>query len=162
MRTLARLAFQIVGLAAVRAAVSMAIPDAGTVAAKWQRNTSAAAQDYATGVANTDKDPTALAIAGGQRYIQRVTEAFNSGKWANRLRAVGKTGWQQAVATKGVQNFSTGVNAAEGKVATVFAPLLAFETTLQQQVRSMPGITDADREARMLAWVRGMRQYQAR
>lgn len=137
------------------------IPNAQAVAAKWVQRTSAAAQDYASGVASTDKDPTALAIAAGPRYLANVTAAFNSGKWANKLRAVGKAGWQAAVQSKGVSNFSTGVNAAEGKVATAFGPLLAYETNLQQQVQAMPNTTDTDRENRMLAWTRGMRQYQA-
>jgi hypothetical protein len=100
-------------------AVYMAIPDASTVVAKWQQRSSAAAQDYAAGVQNTDKDPTALAIAAGQRYIQRVQESFNSGKWANGLRRVGKAGWQQAVTSKGVQNYTSGINAATVRVRPV-------------------------------------------
>lgn len=137
----------------------MALPSAQTVAAKWAQRTAAAAQDYGAGVAGTDKDPTALAIAAGQRYIAQVTARFNDGTWANGLRKAGKAGWQAAVASKGVQNFSTGVAAAEGKVATAFGPLLAFEQNLQNSVNAMPNVTDIDRENRMLAWVRGMRSY---
>lgn len=137
----------------------MAIASAQSVAAKWKTRTSAASQDYADGVANTDKDPTALAIAAGPRLLDNFTKAFNSGKWANGLRKAGKQGWQNAVATKGVTNFSNGVNAAEDKVAAAFAPLLAFESNLQSQVRGMANVTDNDREQRMLAWVRGMRKY---
>jgi hypothetical protein len=136
----------------------MAIPDAGTVAAKWAQRTQAAAQDFTTGVQNTDKDPTALAIAQGQRYIQRVTDAFNSGKWANGLRRVGKAGWQAATLAK-ASNFSTGVAAAEAKVATAFGPLLAYETTLQARVQAMPNVTLADRIARATAWINGMASY---
>lgn len=137
----------------------MAIANAQTVAAKWKTRTSAASQDYADGVANTDKDPTALAIQAGPRLLANFTTAFNSGKWANGLRKAGKAGWQNAVATKGVQNFTNGVNNAEDKVAAAFAPLLAFESNLQSQVRGMANVTDNDREQRMLAWVRGMRKY---
>lgn len=139
----------------------MAIKNATSVAAKWASRTSAASQDYADGVANSDKDPTALAIAAGPRYLQNVQAAFNSGRWANGLRKVGKTGWQQAVAAKGVTNFSTGVQAAQAKVEQAFTSLLAYESNLQNQVNSMPNVTDADREARMLTWVRGMRKYPA-
>jgi len=137
----------------------MAIPDASTVVAKWQQRSSAAAQDYAAGVQNTDKDPTALAIAAGQRYISRVQESFNNGKWANGLRRAGKSGWQQAVTSKGVQNYTSGINAATDKATQSFTRLLSFESGLQSTVRGMPNNTDADREARMLAWVRGMRNY---
>ena len=137
----------------------MAIPDAGSVATKWAQRTQAAAQDYTTGVQNTDKDPTALAIAGGQRYIQRVTDAFNSGKWANGLRRSGKAGWQAATLAK-AGNFSTGVAAAEQKVASAFAPLLAYEQQLQSRVNSMPNVTLQDRIARANAWITGMASYQ--
>lgn len=132
--------------------------DANGVASKWATRTSAAQQDYVNGVETTSKDPTQLAINNQSRLLANFQAAVNSGKWANRLRAVGKTGWQQAVADK-ANNFSTGVNAAQAKVAAAFAPLLQYENNLQQQVDAMPNVTDTDRENRMLAWVRGMRQY---
>jgi hypothetical protein len=141
-------------------ALSTAIADAGTVAAKWSQRTQAAAGDYTSGVQNTASDPTALAIAAGQRYIQRVTDAFNSGKWANSLRRVGKAGWQSATLAKAA-NFATGVAASEQKVANAFTPLLAYEATLQSRIDSMPDVTAADRKARMNAWFDGMSQYQA-
>lgn len=139
--------------------VTAALPTAQAVAQKWAQRTSAAAGDYAKGVANTDKDPTALAIAAGPRLLQNFTAAFNSGKWANGLRRSGKAGWQAAVAAKGQTNFATGVQAAEAKVTDAFGHLLAFEQNLLNNVSSMPNVTDSDREARMLAWVRGMRNY---
>jgi hypothetical protein len=137
----------------------MAIASAQTVTQKWMTRTSAAAADYAKGVAETDKDPTALAIAAGPRLLQNFTKAFNDGKWANGLRRSGKAGWQHGVASKGQTNFSTGVQAAEQKVQDAFTKLLAFEQNLLNQVASMPNVTDTDRENRMLAWVRGMRTY---
>ena len=138
----------------------MAIPDAQTVAQKWSQRAGAAAQDYAAGVASTDKDPTALAIAQQARLRNKVLEAIDSGKWANNLRKTGKTGWQNAVASKGVANYSNGVSSAVDTVAAAFAPLLAFEAGLQRTIQSMPNTTDADKDARALAWIRGMRNYQ--
>lgn len=135
--------------------------DAGAVAAKWVARTSASAQNYVDGVTQTDKDPTALAIAAIPRMRARVLESIDNGKVAAGLRRVGKQGWIAAVQAKGAANFSAGVTAAEAKFAAAFTPLLAFENNLQRQVAGMPANTDAEREARMLAWVRGMRTYQA-
>jgi hypothetical protein len=135
------------------------IPDAQSFADKWVTRTGAASTDYAEGVAQSAKDPSALAIAAQSRLLANFTQSVQSGKWANALRASGKAGWQAAVAAKGVANFQNGVNAARDKVATAAVPLLAFETNLQRQVQGMPNVSDADREARMLAWTRGMRQY---
>lgn len=137
----------------------MAIADANTVAQKWASRAGSAGADYQAGVEGTDKDPTALAIANGQRYINGVADAFQSGRWANGLRRVGKAGWQQAVKEKGVTNFTNGVRAAESKFAERIAPVLQFESALQGRIRSMPNVTDADREARAIAWIRGMREY---
>lgn len=147
------------GLSLRLTAPSMALPSSQAVAAKWKQRTAAAQQDYLDGVAGTDKDPTALAIAAGPRYLANVQQAFQSGKWANGLRKAGKQGWQAAVAAKGAANFSNGVNNAEAKVADAFASLLAFEQGVLNTVASMPNVTDTDRENRMLYFVRQMRTY---
>ena len=137
------------------------VTDANAVYTKWSQRTSAAQQDYVDGVDNTTKDPTALAINNQARLRQNVLNAIDSGKWANNLRAVGKTGWQAAVRAK-ASAFSTGVNNAQAAFTQAFGPLLQDENSLQQQVDAMPNVTDTDRENRMLAWVRGMRQYSGR
>jgi len=149
-----------IGLSLRSQLASAAIPDATTVANKWEQNTTGAAEAYASGVANTDKDPTALAIAAGQRLRSNFLAAFDTGKWANNLRKAGKAKWQANVASKGQANFSTGVSAAKETFAQAIAPVLAFESNLQTQVKAMPNVTDTDRENRMLAWSRGMRKYQ--
>lgn len=137
------------------------VTDASAVFQKWSQRTSAAQQDYVDGVQSTTKDPTALAIANQARALTNYQAAMNSGKWAAKLRAVGKQGWQAAVAAK-ASNFSTGVQSAQTRFVDAFGQLLAFENSLQQQVDAMPSVTDVDREQRMLAWVRGMRQYSGR
>jgi hypothetical protein len=147
------------GLSLRLSAGTAALPTSQAVAAKWKQRAAAAQQDYLDGVANTDKDPTALAIAAGPRLLANFQDAFNSGRWANGLRKAGKQGWQQAVAAKGGTNFSNGVNAAESKVAEAFAGLLAFEQGVLNTVASMPNVTDTDRENRMLYFVRQMRTY---
>jgi hypothetical protein len=129
-------------------------------AAKWSSRTQAAQQDFVDGVQQTSKDPTALAIAAGQRYLARVTESFNNGKWANGLRRAGKSKWQGNTVAK-ASNFATGVAAAEQEYAGALAPLYAYEDTLESTVATMPNVTPADRKARMNAWFDGMSRYQA-
>jgi hypothetical protein len=136
------------------------IPDAQTVAARWSQNTQAATQRYSDGVQATQKDQAGLAIAAGPKYLQNVTQAFNSGKWANGLRRVGTQGWKAATIAKAA-NFATGVGASEAKVASAFTPLLAYEQTLQNQVQSMPNVTLQDAINRATAWINGMARYQA-
>jgi hypothetical protein len=137
------------------------IPDAQSVADKWVARAGAASGDYLTGAEQTDKDPTALAIAALPRAKTEYVAAIDSGKVAAGLRRSGKAGWLEGIRSKGQMNYQTGVTAARDKVATAFVPLLAFETNLQRQVQSMPANTDAERDQRALTWIRGMRQYQA-
>lgn len=139
----------------------MALPTAQQVADKWSTRSSAASQDYANGVAQTDKDPTALAIANQGRLLTNFTAKVQDGTWARRLRDVGAAGWKAAVAAKGVTNYQTGVSASKDKVQAAFSSLLAYEGSGLQTIYAMPSATDADREARMLAWTRYMRNYQA-
>lgn len=133
--------------------------DPNAVAQKWAQRAGAASQDYAAGVQNTTKDPTALAAAAGQRYILGVQDAYNSGRWARNLQRVGKAGWQQAVADKGVANYATGVNASQQKYATAIGPVLQAVAAGQSLVAGMPNTTDAQRDARMLAFINHMRQF---
>jgi hypothetical protein len=137
----------------------MALPTAQAVAEKWATRAGAASQDYVAGVQGTDKDPTALAIANQQRLKTNFNAAVDSGLWAQRLRDVGASGWKAAVAAKGGNNYSTGVNAAKDKVQQAFSALLAYEGSGLSTILAMPSATDADREARMLAWTRYMRNY---
>lgn len=129
------------------------------VAAKWAQRASAASADYQRGVETTDKDPTSLATANGAAYIAGVQEAYTSGRWARRLQAVGKAGWQQAVLSKGVQNYASGVGASVDKYATAIGPVLNAVKQGQSIVASMPRATAQQRDARMLAFVNHMRQF---
>lgn len=131
------------------------------VLAKWKQRTSAAAQDYVTGAQNTDKDPTQLAINAIPRMRQNVLAAIDDGKVANGLRRAGKTGWLSGIASKGAQNFSSGVANADEKFLAAFTPLLSYIDNAKRQVAAMPNLTDADRDQRMLRMAQLMRQYRA-
>lgn len=138
----------------------MSLPTAQEFAEKWANRASAAQGDYVAGVQRTDKDPTALAIAALPRMKARVIEAIDSGKVAAGLRRAGKQGWIDGVVSKGANNYSSGVLASKEKVATAAGPLLSYIAAGQSRLSSMPANTDAEREARMLAFTRWMRAYQ--
>lgn len=137
----------------------MALISAQEFADKWASRSANAASDYVAGAERTDKDPTALAIAAIPRMKMRVIEAIDSGRVAAGLRRSGKQGWLEGVRGKGSQNYSTGVNNAKDKVAAAAGPLLAYQAAGLSRLASMPNVTDADREARALFWIRYMRAY---
>lgn len=139
----------------------MAIPSAQTVWATYQQNAGAAGPKYLAGVAGTAKDPTALAAAAAPKWFQNLTAAYQAGRFQAGLAKIGKAGWQAAVAAKGGANYVTGVNAAEAKFVASFTKLLAYEQQAQQQVQSMPNLTSADSDQRMLTWKHLMEAYVA-
>lgn len=137
----------------------MPMIDPAAAAAKWARNASAASADYVDGAQRTDKDPTQLAIANKSRALTGYTDAIQSGRWEQALRASGKTGWLEGIVQKGATNYANGVQQAESKVAAAFGPLFNHIANIQRTVQAMPSNTDAERELRMLTFIRGMRQY---
>lgn len=137
----------------------MAIPDASTVAQRWAQNAAAAAPRYVQGAEQTSKDPTALAIAALPKYMQRVQEAYQSGRTQRGLQRAGKAGWLAGVTGKGAMNYSNGVSASQGKFAERIAPVLAYEATLQGQINNMPNLTLQDSINRATAWIQGMAAY---
>src|SRR5438105_3966435 len=136
------------------------IPDAATAAAKWARNAQAASQDYVTGAQNTPVDPTALAIQAGPRYLQRVQDAFNSGKWANGLRRAGKAGWLDGVVNKGAANYSNGIAQSETKFASRIGAVLQYEAGGLSTLASMPNVTAAARKTPMTFWFDYVSRFQ--
>lgn len=137
----------------------MPMIDPAAAAAKWARNAGAASAEYVAGAERTDKDPTALAVANQQRALTGYQDAMNSGRWAAALRAAGRSGWLEGIKTKGATNYTNGVQQAEAKVAAAFGPLFSHIASVQSTVQRMPSNTDAERELRMLTFIRGMRQY---
>lgn len=140
----------------------MAIPDVGTVVAKWQANTAAAAQTWATNSEATPVDPTAMAIQAIPYMQAQFNAAVNSGRVANGLRKSGKQGWLAGInnaATSG--KFAAGVNAGVDKATAGFGQLLADEARGISQLPSDKS-SKAARRARLIAWADWMDGYTTR
>lgn len=125
---------------------------------RWVAGTAAGSQAYLEGVASTDVDVVGRAIAQQNVAQQNYNAALTSGLWARRLQAVGTQGWKAAVAAKGGQNWTNGINAAKGKFQARMQGVLQYEAQLKTQIDQMPSGTPAANDARMLAWANGMRQ----
>jgi hypothetical protein len=137
----------------------MPTPSAAAVFSKWQSNSRNAADAYVEGVQNTDKDIVGLAIGAIPRMKANIIDAIDSGRVANGLRKIGNDGIKAAVAQKGKVAFTNGVDGAQTKFEAAFTPLLTYIDGVKRTVASMPNLTDADRDARMLKNVALMRQY---
>lgn len=125
---------------------------------KWANNSASASSRFQQGVQNTTKDVVGRAIAAQTKLRNAFNEAVDSGRWARNLNAVGNAGWKAKTAAK-VSNYSSGISAGKESTVQAFTKLFQFEESLEQSIAQMPNETDADAEARALAWMRGMRSY---
>jgi hypothetical protein len=140
----------------------MAIPDIGTVLAKWKQNTAGSAQKWATNSESTQADPTALAINAIPYMQSQFNAAVNDGRVANGLRRSGKQGWLQGIQTAvSSGKFAAGVNGADAKFTAGFGTLLADERNGLAQLPTDTS-SQAARRARLIAWADWMDGYKQR
>ena len=111
--------------------------DLATTVARWTQGAQGAQQKFVEGVQNTSVDPTQRAIAAEGALVSNFTQAVSSGRWRQRLAAVGKTGWQNATVAK-AGNYSTGIAAGQDAYASAMQTWLPFIQQTAAQVRNMP------------------------
>jgi hypothetical protein len=140
----------------------MAVPSADQVYAKWQQNTSGAAQRWAQNSESTSVDPTALAIQAIPSMLSGFQDAVNSGRVANGLRKAGKQKWLAGInSAANSGKFAAGINGAEANFLAGFSTLLADEARGQSSIPQDKS-TKAARRARLIAWADWMDGYKSR
>lgn len=105
------------------------------------------------------QSPTERAAAKQNKMLQNLTAAVQSGKWANRLRAVSLEQWKEAVRQKGVGRVAAGVQAAKNDMAAFGEQLLSYEAALQAKIQAMPDLTIEDSINRAATWIREMTKF---
>ena len=132
--------------------------DAVSAARNWTAGLTGAGQKIQDGVNRVNVAPGQKAAQQVQKYINNVTAAVP--KWQRKVAAVPLESWRSAMITKGVPRVASGAQASETKFQNALVPLFQFMQGLWQQIDAMDTSTPAARDAKMLAWVQGMRQYQ--
>lgn len=136
------------------------IVDAATAAQRYVAGASQGQQRFVEGVQNTQKDPTALAIAQQNKMLANVTAAITSGRYARGLSRVGKAGWQAATVAKAA-NYAVGIQAGAQKYEQAIGPVLSQIASLQSQIASMPNSTIQDAINRSAAFQMGLHNWAA-
>lgn len=132
--------------------------DAVSAARNWTAGLTGAGQKIQDGVNRVTQAPGQKAASQAQKYINNVTASVP--KWQRKVAAVTLEQWRSAMIQKGVPRVASGAQASETKFQNALVPLFQFMSGLWQQVDGMDTSTPAARDAKMLAWVQGMRQYQ--
>ena len=148
----------IAGLAAL-ASRAFAHGTAEDVANKWAQNISNAQQGMTAGVQRVSVAPGVAAANQKQRFVTAMQDPATFDKWERGVRSVSLGAWQQSMLTLGIPRAAQGAQQKKDKFVSAMTALLPYVDNLRTTVRALPNNTQADREARMLAWSRGMRQY---
>lgn len=112
--------------------------DLNTTINNWTTKSSGAQQAFVDGVNNTSVDPTQRAIANQSALLSGFNNAVNSGYWARRLSAVGKSGWQSKTIAKAA-NYGTGIAAGKDAYAAAMSTWLPIIDQTAAAAKNMPG-----------------------
>jgi hypothetical protein len=113
--------------------------------------------NYIKGISSPRRDPIQAGIAAEQKYANNLRKAIDEQRRAKALSATNMQTWYKYAVEIGAPRLVEGVVKREEKVrnfVTKWHPLLAAHV---EKIRSMPDATDADREARMLENLRGLK-----
>lgn len=134
---------------------------AAKMASKYKQNTSgkgATLVQELNRVLDAGVNPMALAAKKDKKAIAKLRQVFESGTWRAIMESIPVDLYRQIVNQVAATAYDTAVAAKAPKYeifARNWAPLLAQHV---QKIRSMPDETDAQREARMIENLRGLKK----
>ncbi|GAI66224.1 unnamed protein product [marine sediment metagenome] len=114
--------------------------------------------DFRAGVEAVTENPAAKALAANAKRIKKLQDSIANKTWEKRMAKVSLDDWKKKAAGIGADRFISGVEANVDKIENfirAFQPKLESLTT---SVKAMPDTTEAERDSRVLAMVRGLRK----
>ncbi len=133
--------------------------DPKKIADKQIRRAQEASQDYVDGVQSVTEAPGARAVRKKEKLRAAFNAAIDSGKWAENTAAVSKDEWIETTVKKGGARYAAGVEEARGRIEAFQQEFQAFVSKAKAELDAMPDATPEQREQKMLANVRKMRQF---
>jgi len=134
------------------------VPDAADWAKKMVDRAMASGDAWLQGTLHPTKEPLAAAIASNDRYKQRTLEALNEDRWVKAMKATDEAMMYQIIEASGPGAYTGGVNSRRVKIEAAVGRLQPKVLALKRTIEGMANVSDADREARMIASLRGMRE----
>jgi hypothetical protein len=127
-------------------------------AAKLATRASAAGQDWLDGVKNPVRDPVQAALKAEPKYRAKMQESLQKGTWAKKMAKVDSAAMKATAERVGSGAYVQGITARADKIQAAGARILPKIYAVADKVAAMPDATDGDRDARMLANVKGLRE----
>ena len=117
---------------------------------RWERRSSAAAQDYVRGTDNPKRPWAESAALGEANYKQAVVNAANTGRFGAGVKKAGNAKWKSGIERKGSANYQTGVVGAGQDWAAGSRPFQAAVAALSLPVRGAKNSPDNYRRTQMV------------
>lgn len=102
--------------------MALAVKSLTDITEKWRRRVQGAGPDYQKGVATTTKDWAENTAAAEDSYNTGVQEAIAAGRFGRGVREAGTGKWRQKIQAVGITRWPQGVAAAGDDFQKGFAP----------------------------------------
>ena len=126
---------------------------------KHARRLKASVEDIRRGIERVTTNPCEEAAKKADKMLAKLSEAVQSGKWANNLKKVSLEEWKKKMTEKGVPRISGGIDGAKDKVIAFAKDLLPHVDTGVSKVKAMPDLTIDDSINRASAFIRHMADF---
>lgn len=117
-----------------------------------------ASEDYRAGVQAVTVNPAQKALAANAKRIAKLQESITKKTWETKMNKVSLDDWKNKALALGADRFIPGVEANVDKIEAFIRGFQPKLESLTSSVKAMPETTDAERDARVLAMVRGLRK----
>lgn len=128
-----------------------AVISADEWADKQVKRAAAAASDWEKNVQRPRRDPIKSAIAASGKRAEKVRQALEEKKWEKAMAKVDETTMYDVIRKRGASAFRAGIEDRKAKVVARVKELQPLVVGVKKTIEAMPDVTDADREARLLA-----------
>ncbi len=139
-------------------AIRPAYPDAGTLSRRWKEGVQQAGEKWVEGIQNPRADAKQEAIKANATYKASMAKSIAEDRF---LKGVQASDPNEAIATAvavGASGYTQGALARGAKHERIMGKVAPLMASAVGAVRAMPAVTDADREARAIAMIRGGRE----
>jgi hypothetical protein len=133
------------------------LPDPATQAARAVEGARNAAQKWHDNTLAPKRSPKAAALAAAPKWANAVTQAVQRGAYAAGVSGINEDLMVETIRAVGPAGYSAGVAARQGKIQAAFAKLAPLMAAHVATIDRMPTDTDAAREAKVVANLRGMK-----
>ncbi len=136
------------------------LPTAEQWVGKQLRNLQAVGeQNYREGITRPKKDPIQAGIAAQGAYEAKMRDPAVLKRREAGLRRTNSDEWASMSERVGAGRLVQGVTERQFKVERAVGALVGKLSTHLQRIDSMPNVTDADRERRMVENLRGLKAF---